>query len=277
MSTEDYSSVTLELFLRGPTDSAEALDELLSALESFSLFAPTHHGIDERKRIPYDRVAAIALTKGAPSPLGKRLFAWNKHTEKSNAMCIPAASVNPTYLSVSLKPSLLVKSGACLDQYRGLVERVKPHYAQIRAFPIWKRVEAEVPEEMREEFRSCRELSTGGIRRLGFSVVFPHDYLDEELGAAMQTALPDLGARRAEFGGWWIGEESRPLAPGLVPSFSEIVRMMRVLRAHGLAGRHEIDARTHRSRYYFGPKWNAPASWTVHDAIVERDLEGPNE
>ena len=272
MSKDDYQAISFRFFLRGPTDSPEALATILIALEAHSLFAPTHHGVDEKKRHLYDRATAIELALNSTWSK-KRLILWTKHTERAGPIFIEVAGSTPVRLSFSLKPSLLAKASECVARYRSLVARLRPHYAQVCPLAAWNRVEAVVPTPMVAEEESLGfGLSIAAIRRVGFSHLYPHSYLDEELGVALAPALADLGARRTTFGGWWIGGEDLPLAPGLIPEMEARLRYARVLRTHGLLGRLDVN-----DRYYFGPRWTPPGSWTATDPIVERDLAGPNE
>lgn len=263
------TQVLVTFFLRGPLVAAEQLDEVLSALEATTSFAPKSFGRDERKRVKYERSKAIAAAAGARS-----LFLW--HADML---------ADPGHIELGEENPLLAKFSFSLDERRrvtaDLVSDVETIIARTRPVMVGFMPTfdgATLIEEMPDLWKRLSETrpprSPDLVQRLGLGDMAPAVYVDDGVATAIgDAALLELGAQRRELGSWVV-----PPTPVMFDDMKGWIEARwharEVLMRHGLAGRVGV---TPQMPTYFGPNWKPPQSWTRKlPAVAERRVAGPN-
>jgi len=119
--------VNAVLFLNGPTQSVEAQTAILEALASQPETAPTHGGIDERKRLPFS-VETLAAQTG--KKLGGSPVVWRltppKYWGLVDSTPLPVARITMHYEKIAAKNVAPVVGAVAR-----LADRLEPVYAAL--------------------------------------------------------------------------------------------------------------------------------------------------
>lgn len=265
-------------FLLGyPTRPSGTREDLLRVIESEPLLAPTHIEYDERKRVRYHRERALAVGEtpchawDKSADLGETLELTNKTTPNGESSSISSTTTIPA--QVDLVGSVSAGDTSLAALYLRLLAGWQPDYADLNVDVGFFDALAK-DRQLSDSFDAFGEsLGASELFYLGFGPLAPWTYLGPVLCDCVGTAvLTALAAEPMPWGGVLIKGVENPTTA----TPHELVHAYRssalTLRAHGLLG--QVLLGNYEKK--FGPNWKRPATWTIRNSLVERDIVGPN-
>ena len=262
-------------FLLGyPTRPSGTREELLRMIESEPLLAPTHIQFDERKRVRYERERALSVGEtprrswDGSMDSGETLEFRNKTTPEGDASSISSTNTIPA--EVRLVGSVSPGDEGLVALYLKLLATWRPDYADLDVdFGLFDALSKDL--QLSESYDAFGEtLGASELFYLGLGPLSPWTYLGPVLCDCVgSAALAALGAESTPWGGVLIKCVENPLTATPLELVHAYRSSALILRAHGVLGFGDDEKK-------FGPKWKRPATWTIRDALVERDIVGPN-
>lgn len=236
--------INIGLFAARRTSEPAVLQSVLTALDSKPLFAPTHANVDERKRLPYERTAAVEKIAKTSE---RKLILWRTSAPKYagwlNCEPVPVTSLKLNYSEPrqSVVPELF-------EQATHLAHELAVEYGFVHLH--WERG----PESM--QYDRGRRMSVRDLTKFGLSGAHARTwfgpYLVSRIGKAVLLQLPFTS--ETPWGGIQLDLVPQPWLSDLETLSARSAEVKAKLGETGLLGVFEGAPVTWRP----GPNWTSP-------------------